>query len=205
MLDDGTLFLPGILTLAPGRAHEFCGPARRVLAAWAMAQSMAPGAPALWLRLRHNPDRLYPHGLAEWALPGGLVLAEAPRTTELLGCAEDGLRSGACALVVLDLAEPVAMTPLRRLHLAAEDGSARRPGGVRALVLTPGDGGTPGVETRWHLAPCAARARSAADPVGAAWRLSRLRARMTPPACWHVQDDGDGLHLVAGADPHILP
>ena len=133
MLDDGTLFLPGILTLAPGRAHEFCGPARRVLAAWAMAQSMAPGAPALWLRLRHNPDRLYPHGLAEWALPGGLVLAEAPRTTELLGCAEDGLRSGACALVVLDLAEPVAMTPLRRLHLAAGGWQRAPPGrGARA-------------------------------------------------------------------------
>jgi len=196
MLDGGTAFLADILTLTPGRAHELCGPARRVLAAWVMGQSETQGASVLWLRLRHNPDRLYPQGLADWAMPGDLVMAEAARDDELLGCAEDGLRSGACALVVLDLAEPVAMTPLRRLHLAAEEGCARRPGGgLRALVLTPGDGGTPGVETRWHLAPCPARALSPTEPVGAAWQLSRLRARMNPPAHWHVQDHRGGLHL----------
>jgi len=192
MLDVSKCALADTLVLAPGRAHEFCGPARRVLTAWVMGWA----APVLWLRLRHNPDRPYPQGLADWVAPGGLILAEATRDTELLGCAEDGLRSGACALVVADLAEPVAMTPLRRLHLAAEEGCARRPGGgVRALVLTPGDGGTPGVETRWHMAPCPARNLSATEPVGAAWQLSRLRARMTPPARWHVQDYGNGLHL----------
>ncbi|NBB98531.1 MAG: hypothetical protein GVY34_10260 [Alphaproteobacteria bacterium] len=186
MLDESKSALAETLVLAQGRAHEFCGPARRVLAAWVMGWD----APVLWLRLRHNPDRLCPQGLADWAAPGGVILAQAPRMSDLLGCAEDGLRSGACALVVADLPEPVAMTPLRRLHLAAEEGCARRAnGGVRALVLTPGDGGTPAVETRWHMAACPARDVSATSPVGAAWQLTRRRARMAPMAGWCVQKD----------------
>ena len=194
MLDDNTRTLADTLDLAAGRAHELCGPARRVAATWVAAW----GAPVLWLRLRHNPDRLYPQGLAEWTAPGELVVAEASRASELLSCAEDGLRSGACALVIVDLAEPVAMTPLRRLHLAAEEGLARRrtrhPGSsLRALVLTPGDGGTPGVETRWHMAPCPEQDTPATDPVGAAWQLSRLRARMAPPVRWYIAGRDGGF------------
>lgn len=196
MLDANDSALEETLELAEGRAHELCGPARRVLAAWVAAW----GAPVLWLRLRHNPDRLYPQGLAEWAAPGGLIVAEAARASELLSSAEDGLRSGACALVVADLAEPVAMTPLRRLHLAAEEGLARRrtrhPGSsLRALVLTPGDGGTPGVETRWHMAPCPEHDTPVTDPVGTAWQLTRLRARMAPPARWYMRRHGGGVYV----------
>jgi protein ImuA len=196
MLDETGSTPAHVLALTEGRAHEFCGPARRVLAAWAMQM----GAPTLWLRLSHNPDRLCPQGLAEWAGPDRLILAENPRPSELLSCAEDGLRSGACALVVVDLTEPVAMTPLRRLHLAAEAGLARRrtrsPGaGLHALVLTPGDGGTQGVESRWHMAPCPARDTSLAEPVGTAWRLTRTRARMAPPASWHVQAQNGRIWL----------
>lgn len=188
MLDEQGCALADTLALVPGRAHEICGPARRILAACVAGW----GAPVLWLRLAHNPDRLYPQGLASWAPPSGLIVAESTHSVELLGCAEEGLRSGACALVVVDLAEPVAMTPLRRLHLAAEDGLARRrarspSADLRALVLTPGDGGTPGVESRWHMAPCPAEGLSSVEPVGTAWRLTRLRARMAPPASWQVQ------------------
>ncbi len=185
--------LDAVLTLAPGRAHELCGPARRVLAAWVMAGQ----APVLWLRLRHDRDRLCPQGLADWTAPDGLILAEAGQTPELLGCAEDALRSGACALVVADLPGPVALTPLRRLHLAAEDGQARRrtqrAAGPRALVLTPEGGGTPGVESRWQLTPCPAADSPPDDPVRPAWQLTRLRARMAPPACWQVAPAPDGL------------
>jgi protein ImuA len=196
MLDEQRHGLAETLALAQGRAHEFCGPARRVLAAWLAGWD----APVLWLRLRHNPDRLCPQGLLDWATPEGLVVAEAPREADLLACAEEGLRSGACALVVADLAVPVAMTPLRRLHLAAEVGLARRRArnlgsGLHALVLTPADGGTPGVESRWHMAPCPAPDTPVSDPVGMAWRLSRRRARMAPPAEWQVQAHGTALHL----------
>lgn len=197
MLDVHTNALADTLVLASGRAHELCGPARRVLAAWVLGW----GAPGLWLRLRHNPDRLYPQGLADWAAPGEMIVADAAHATDVLACAEEGLRSGACALVVVDLADPVAMTPLRRLHLAAEEGLARRrarnpSADLRALVLTPGDGGTPGVETRWHMAPCPANTTPTADPVGAAWHLTRKHARMAPLARWQVQAGIDGrFHL----------
>jgi protein ImuA len=42
------------------------------------------------------------------------------------------------------------------------------------LVLTPGDGGAAGAETRWHL-------RQAA---GGTWRLDLRRARGALPAAW---------------------
>lgn len=180
--------LGDILHLTAGRAHEACGPARRVLALWLIAL-LAPKAPILWLRPRWNRDRLYPSGFAPWTDPGRLILAHGAKPADLLACAEDGLRSGACGFVVVDLADPPALTPLRRLHLAASEGLGRRrtrmpDAGLHALVLTPGQGGAAGVESRWHMAPCPAPAQT--DLVQPAWRLERLRARMAPPAQWQI-------------------
>lgn len=180
-----------LLTLVPGRAHEFCGPSRRVLALWTMAKT-----PTIWVRLRWGSDRLYPQGISQWADPSALIFVNAPRPSEVLACAEDALRSGACGLVVLDLMDPPALTPLRRLHLACAEGLGRRQtrdpnASLRALVLTPGMGGAAGVESRWHMAPCPPRDAPLSDPVQQAWTLQRLRARMAPPASWHVNA---GLH-----------
>ncbi|MFN3824187.1 MAG: hypothetical protein ACK4GW_13155 [Pseudorhodobacter sp.] len=64
---------------------------------------------------------------------------------------------------------------MRRLHLAAGAGMARR-GAAAAplgLLLTPGEGGAAGVESRWRMRHC---------PGG--WHLSQLRARMDPPRDW---------------------
>ena len=193
--------LGDILHLRPGRAHEFCGSARRVLAAFMIGQ-MGRAAPVIWLRLRWNADRLCPTGLCHWASPEGLVVVEAARESELLACTEDCLRSGAVALVVAELDHPPALTPLRRLHLAAAEGLARQraqggSGNLRALVLTPGQGGAAGVESRWHLAPCPAATSSPETPVPPAWVLKRLRARMAPPAAWAVGAELDCQPLQA--------
>ncbi len=181
--------LGGLLDLVPGRVHEFCGPARRVLAAWVMG-GLAAGAPVIWIRPGWSAEHLHPQGLADWASPEGLITLTPRREAAALGCAEEALRSGAVALVVVELAAPAALTPLRRLHLAAGTGLARRQSGAASgplwgCVLTPEQGGTPGVESRWHLAPCAAQG----EAVQPAWRLARLRARMAPPAAWHISAD----------------
>ncbi|MGY6547892.1 MAG: ImuA family protein [Roseinatronobacter sp.] len=181
--------LADVLHLKPGRAHEICGPARRTLAIWAMQDCTEDAT--LWIRPRWSPDRLHPQAVADWVNPAGLITLDAARDSESLGCAEDALRSGALALVVIELTSPPALTPLRRLHLAAEAGLARRQArdqGARvlALVLTPEEGGTPGVESRWHLVPCEPGAMADHGQAAPAWVLRRLRARMAPPAAWQV-------------------
>ncbi len=189
--------LGDILQLSHGRAHEFCGPARHVLALWALAGMGAQGA-HLWIRPRWSADRLNPQGLGDWLAADSLILLDAANDIEMLACAEEALRSGAVASATLDLRTPPALTPLRRLHLAAEAGLSRRRSqqrgaGLLALVLTSGDGGTAGVESRWQLAPCPAPACGAEKgALQLFWQLRRLRARMTPPAAWQVACMGTG-------------
>lgn len=193
--DAALTLLPGI-TLRQGRVHEACGPARRLLAAWAMGATATQEATAatIWIRPAWSGDRVNPHGLAGWAPPGPLVMVDCPQSIDLMWCAEEALRAGSAALVVIDLPDPPELTPVRRLHLAAETGAARararRPGQDRrrpaalapmGLLLTPGTGGGAGVETRWHL-------DSLPPPPDRSerWRLTRLRARTAPPAAWTV-------------------
>lgn len=179
-----------ILRLTPGRMHELCGPARQVLASWIMAQQPT-GAPVIWIRPSWKGDRQHPQALNEQVSPEGLITVETPRDSESLGCAEEALRSGAVALVMVELASPLALTPLRRLHLAAEAGLERRrvqsrDSTVLGLVLTPEDGGTAGIESRWHLAPRPAENSHHSASLRPAWTLQRLRARMAPPAGWRI-------------------
>lgn len=190
--------LVGDLGLALSRLHEFCGPARTALAAVLMGRMAGP---VLWVCPGWQPERLYPDGLAPFADPGRLVMARARRMEDLLWAAEEGLRSGAAPLVVADLPEPPALTPVRRLHLAAAAGTeaartANRPP-VLGLMLTPGTGGAPGVESRWHMAPLPAPSRL--NEGATRWRLARLRARMDPEAAWHLSRDARGAFDLAPA------
>ncbi len=187
------LSLAGILQLRLGRAHELCGPARRLLALWALA---AVQGPVLWIRPRWDPDRLAPTGMAPWINPERLILLDVARDADALACAEEALRSGAMAGVVMELSGPPLLTPLRRLHLAAETGYAcRSASGLLGLLLTPEEGGTAGVESRWHLAPCPAQV--AVQPITPSWTLRRLRARMAPQAAWTITE-GHGNEITLG-------
>ena len=94
----------------------------------------------------------------------------------------------------------LSLTPVRRLHLAAETGTeaARHAGRppVLGVLLTPGDGGAAGVESRWRLDPAPAPSRLTGW--GESWRLSRLRARTEPEAAWQVvREESGGLGVVA--------
>ena len=186
--------------LAPARVHELCGPARITLA---LAVAGATAGTVIWIAPAWGADRPNPDGMAEWIDPARLVFVHPKRPDEVLWTMEEALRSGAVPLVVADLPAPPALTPVRRLQLAAETGAAT--GAVRptGLILTPEDGGAPGVESRWSLSP---RHRPGAD----GWRLDRRRARMAPERGWDVARDagrqgGPGFCTVAMAEPDPAP
>ena len=175
------------IALAHGRVHEVCGRARRMLALEAAARA---GRPVLWIAPAWADAPLNPCGVAAHCPPQALVFVTPRRPEDLLWSMEEALRSGAVPLVVADLPDPPALTPVRRLQLAAERGgeTGQAPLG---LILTPGTGGAPGVETRLRAEPEHGPGRSA-------WRLERLRARMLPPRAWHLDDNR--LHPTALAE-----
>ncbi|ABA79600.1 hypothetical protein GQF56_04965 [Rhodobacter sphaeroides] len=178
--------LVGDLAISRARVHEFCGPARRVLAMSLMAHCQGP---VIWIHPGWRPERLYPDGMHEFVEPGRMIFARTRRPEDLLWSMEETLRSGTVPLVVVDLIEPPPLTPVRRQHLAAETGSeAAAEMGIDpplGILLTPGRGGAPGIETRWHMA-YAPRDR---------WRLDRLRSRMEPPAGWILHRGRDGIEI----------
>jgi protein ImuA len=163
---------PGV-ALARARAHEAAGPAR---AAFALLAAGRLAGPVLWLHPGRSPQRPLGDGLSAFLDPARLVFARTRKPLETLWAAEEALRSGEVPLVVADLPAPPELTAVRRLHLAAESGALHGREAPLALLLTPGDGGAPGVETRWLLAPAPGWAREGAPR----WRLTRARARTAP-------------------------
>jgi protein ImuA len=187
------LALPGGFALDQGRVHEGCGPARHVFAGLvAGAAQAASGGEVLWVAPEWAGARLNPEGLRRFADPGRMLFATPRREEDLLWCAEEALRAGCLALVVAELPTCPALTPVRRLQLAAEAGAAAAGPVPLGLLLTPGAGGARGAETRWWMAPAHA-------PAAEGWRLERRRARRAPPARWHLAWDGGRLAATAQA------
>lgn len=174
----------GDLALDRARAHEFCGAARRTLA---LAAARDTQGPVIWISPAWAAERLNPDGMRRIVDPGRLIFVDAARADDLLWTMEEVLRAGQVALTVADLPGPPSLTAVRRLHLAAETGAAEGPVAPTGLILTPGEGGAPGVESRWALLPD--------HGTGGAegWRLDRLRARRAPPSSWRLDWGSDGL------------
>lgn len=184
----------GRFRLTAGRAHEACGPTRRRLALWLARETTGP---VMWIRPAWHPDRLHMDGVRGEVSPGRLIFVDAVRVEDILWSMEEALRTGLVPLIVADLIDPPGLTPVRRLHLAAETGAEATGRAPLALLLTPGDGGAPGVESRWRLDP-------AHDGQTDGWRLARLRARDAPQGQWRVRRGRNGVPEVAPA-PQVLP
>ncbi|GAB4389277.1 ImuA family protein [Albidovulum sp.] len=172
----------GRLPLARARIHEFCGPARHALALMA---AQATEGPVLWIRPAWLAEDLLPQGILPFTDPGRLLLVRPRRAEDLLWCLEETLRSGAAALAVAELAEPPALTPVRRLLLAAETGAGTGPATPTGLILTPAAGGAAGIDSRWHATPL---------PGGGSrlWRLDILRSRDGTGGSWQIAARSNG-------------
>lgn len=195
--------LPGGISpgLARGRLHELCGPSRMALALLLLAGT---GGPVIWVAPSWLPERPYACGMRDYLDPGRLILVRCRRVEDVQWSAEEALRSGAAPTVLIDMPAPPSLTPVRRLHLAAETGAgAARQGGRPApvgLLLTPGDGGAQGVESRWQASPLPAPS-GLMDSRGIALRLERRRARAAPPQAWVLCRTPDGAVQARDAPP----
>lgn len=165
------------------RLHECCGPARHGFALWLAAQI---GGAVLWVAPRGRTEHLNPDGMSALADPGQAVFVETKRDDDALWVLEEALRSGALGLVVGDLPGPPGLRAVRRLHLAAQEGASHGIHQPLGLILTPGDGGAPGIETRWHMT-------QAHTSRAARWQLERRRARSLPPKTWILGPGSQGL------------
>ncbi|NNE82028.1 MAG: hypothetical protein HKN18_17300 [Silicimonas sp.] len=174
------------MTLDRGRVHEACGSARRRLA---LMVAGALQGPIFWIRPSWMPVHLNPEGMVRLADPARLIFVTPKRPEDLLWTMEEVLRAGLAPLTVADLPEPPGLTAVRRLHLAAETGAAEGRCVPLGLLLTPGTGGAPGVETRWSLTP------NHGENGHEAWVLDRLRARMQPEKTWQVTGGKGGPRL----------
>lgn len=171
------------IALRLGRVHELCGQARHTLAVTIAAQL---GGPVVWITQHAATEFLCPDAIAGHITPGHILFVTPAKRDMLLWAMEEALRDGHAPVVVADLTAPPTMVPIRRLHLAAEAGCGAGICRPLALLLTPGQGGAPGIETRWSLDP--------AHHHGAGhWTLSRLRARMAPPRDWLMTIRPSGL------------
>ena len=185
---DELALAPGV-ALARARAHEAAGPARAVFALLAAARLSGP---VLWLQAGRAGERLLGDGIRAFVDPARLVFARARKPAEALWAAEEALRTAEVPLVVADLDAPPELTAVRRLHLAAEAGALRGGTAPLALLLTPGSGGAPGIETRWRLAPAPGWGGASAS---GRWQLSRSRARMAPERTWEAWLEDGRLQL----------
>ena len=162
------------ISLPLKRLHEGCGPARRT---FAMLVAAATQGPVYWVTPRWQMDRLNPDGMVQFTNPARFTFLTPKRPEDVLWTLEEVLRNGSVPLVIGDIPGPPSLTAIRRLHLAAETGAGQGHCAPLGMILTPGDGGAAGIETRWHMA----QTHTSDVP---AWRLERRRARTAPPMAW---------------------
>lgn len=143
-------------------------------------------APVLWctsMREAAEFGRPYGPGFERLGLDArGLIVVEPAKAADALWVLDEGLRSGALALVLGQL-PGIDLTPARRLALAAA--STRTP---CLLVTPPRAPAAAATTTRWRIgpAPGASNRLDPRAPGAVRFRVSLERCRGSPAACSSV-------------------
>ncbi|MFD1160178.1 ImuA family protein [Roseovarius aestuarii] len=167
--------------LREGRAHEVCGAGSLV---FACAVGASVNGPVLWVNESWVSHRINPDGLREFFDPGRVLMAQAKDQAEVLATAEEALRSGAVALVVMELTKPLGLTAGRRLQLAAEAGK------TLALSILPEGMGSNTAETRWQCVPV----YDVDDSTLQRWEIIKNKSRTY--GAWHVRWDAASRRVI---------
>lgn len=207
-LPGGGLPLSGLHEIAGERAEWDDGVASGFCAAL-LARLLAAlgdsGGPVLWAAPRAD---LYGPGLAGFGLdPARLLLLRAGNDRDVLWALEEGLRAGALAAVVGEVAD-LERTAGRRLQLAAEAG------GLPCFLLqrrrlAGGTQGPSAAVTRWRVAPLPSDPGPSQPELGWAligrprWRVELLRCRGAAPGDFVMEwDDASGVFALAAGLRH---
>jgi len=165
--------------------HELAGSGATAFLV-ALAHRLA--GPILWIAPAGHAAPVYPPGLASAGLdPDRLVMVTAPSERDRLWAAEESLRSGAAALVVIELVRPITLTRCRRLALSAGNGRATGfvlgadHAGITGEGAAPG-ALAPGAWTRWL-----ASAQHGAPSGPPCWRLELVRNRAGGTGKWSIE------------------
>lgn len=168
--------------LRSARVHEVFGPSAPAFAAISCARTQGT---VLWIREAWRSDVINPLGLLQFFDPARLLTALTKDQTDTLAIAEEGLKDGSLALVVIELTHPLNLREGRRLQLAAAEGRAT------GLCLIPEGMGSNAAETRWQATPLC-------DPTGGDSTLMRWEIKKNKSGTfgvWDVRWDAEARHL----------
>lgn len=172
--------------LRNARVHEACGPSAFGFAAIAAAQM--PGD-VIWVREAWRGEVLHPVGLAGFFDTERLLVALTDNQTDSLAVAEEALRDGVLAFVVIEITRPLDLREGRRLQLAAKAGN------TVGLCLIPEGMGSNAAETRWRATPVFDAERE--DSTLMRWEIIKNKAGTD--GAWNVRWDREmrRLHVVS--------
>jgi protein ImuA len=164
----------------PTRSHEVCGPSAL---SFAFALGGTLGGKVLWVREAWLGDTINPVSFADYLDPNQVLIAQAPSHIDALAVAEEALRSGDIALVVMELSQPIGLTEGRRLQLAAQAGRST------GLCILPEGMGSNAAQTRWHCAPVFDEHNTSEDSTLQLWKLTKNKSGTLSAWTveWHAQ------------------
>ncbi|AQZ53417.1 ImuA family protein [Martelella mediterranea] len=173
-----------IFPLQRGRVHDASGPGAPFFAA---ALAGMTGGTVLWIKPAWFAEEINPVAFSAFFDPRDIILARTADQTETLAAAEEGLRSGAVGLVVMEVDKPVELTPGRRLQLAAESGRSI------GLSLHPEGAGNQAATTRWLCKPLF----SASDSTLQEWSIIKNKAGTNNSWAVRWDETARRIHMVS--------